>query len=323
MKPTSLIFDCDPGDDDAVALLMAHASPEKIKLLGITTSSGNVSVEKTFKNARDVCALAGRGDVKVYKGSDRPLKKDPFHVEFFHGESGIGGYEFTPSQAPKESKSAIDFIVETILTYPEKITLAVTGPITNIALAYLKEPRIKDNIEKIVIMSGARREKGNITPVAEFNAWVDPHGLQEVLDTFTNVVMVSLDISHQVIIRQEALDKYKAIDSEVGTAVWSIVGHSLKQDMELCELPGRAINDACVTAYILHPEYFSGRNCRVDVECESPLTIGQTVVNWHEFHNKNHQPNCLFLDQVQSDKTLRLIWDKIASYRDRDRAQMV
>ena len=278
-------------------------------------------LRKHSKTARDVCALAGREDVKVYKGSDRPLKKDPFHVEFFHGESGIGGYEFKASQTPEESKNAIDFIIETILNHPEKVTLAVTGPITNIAMAYQKEPRIKDNIEQIVIMSGARREKGNITPVAEFNAWVDPHALQVILDNFTNVVMVSLDISHQVIITPEALDKYKTMGSEVAHAVWSIVGHSLKQDMELCELPGRAINDACVTAYLLHPEYFSGRNCRVDVECESPLTIGQTVINWHDFHNKNHQPNCLFLNEVQSDKTLNLIWDKIASYGDLDKAQ--
>lgn len=316
MSARSIIFDCDPGDDDAIALLMAIASPNKLNILGITTTSGNVPHEMTFKNARNLCSLVGREDIRVFKGSDRPLKKEPYYPHFFHGESGLDGYDFSESKAPQEQQHSVDFIVETILNHPEKVTLAVTGPMTNIARSYMKEPSIKDNIDKIVILSGARKEKGNITPVAEFNAWTDPHALQLILDNFNNVVMIGLDISHQIIITHEELKKYNSVDLEVAHAFHGIVGHTIQSDMDLFELPGRAIHDGCVTAFLLHPEYFSGRMCRIDVECNSKMTLGQTVVNWLAFHNEKYEPNCLFISDVDHKKVLKLIWEKVSSYKD-------
>lgn len=311
LTPKPIIFDCDPGDDDAVALLVALSVPERLKILGITTSSGNVSVDKTFRNARSVCSLVGREDVPVYQGNETPLMKDPLYAHHIHGEEGLGARALPLSSAPVETQHAVDFIIETLLGSSEKITLAVTGAMTNIALAMTKAPAILDKIDQIVMMGGARREKGNITPCAEFNMYVDPHAAWKVLEKFHGIVMISLDITHQVLITPIILDQYKKLQTKVSEAVVEMLQESMEAEMRVFGRLGRPIHDACVAAYLLDPQLFSGQWRYVTVETQSSLTLGQTVVGWYDIHFPHKQPNCLFLETVNAQGVLKIIHDAL------------
>lgn len=311
MTPKPIIFDCDPGDDDALALIMAFASSKELTILGITTSSGNAPVNLTFDNARKVCALAGRPEIKVFKGCERPLLKEPFYGDYLHGENGLDGYHLEEPSTPIETKHAVDFIIETLLTYPQPVTVAVTGAMTNIAAALIKEPSIKNKIERLVMMGGARTESGNVTPCAEFNMFVDPHAAYRVLNTLDSIVMISLDITHQVTLDEAFLQAIKELGPELGDALYHILCYSHEADKRMFDLPGRAIHDACVTAYVLNPDLFSGKKCYVTVETMNKQTIGQTIVHWHPMHNQDKKPNCLFLNKVDAQGVLRLVFEKV------------
>ena len=311
MLPRPIIFDCDPGDDDAIALLMAMASPKNIDILGITTSCGNVPIDLTFSNARKICELGGRPDIKVFKGCSEPLLKKPFYADFIHGKTGLDGHALKEPQTPPEKRHAVDFIIETLLAHPQKVTLAVTGPMTNIALALIKEPSLKNNIDQVIMMGGARTEGGNVRPCAEFNMFVDPHAAYKVFNTLNSIVMVSLDISHKVTLTENFFRNLKALRTDFSETIYPILAHAHEADKRTYDLPGRAIHDACVSAYLLNPTLFSGRTCNVTVETANDQTLGQTIVHWYPMHNQKRTPNCYFLHEVDSKGVLELIFDKL------------
>ncbi len=168
MSPRSIVIDCDPGADDAIAILLALASPEELEVVGVSTVAGNVGLDRTSANARRIRDLAGRGDVPVYAGCQRPILGPPFHAEHVHGETGLDGADLPPPRSPIEDRHAVDFLIETCAARPGDVTLCAMGPLTNVALAMIKDASFIDNVAEIVLMGGAIGA-GNVTPSAEFN----------------------------------------------------------------------------------------------------------------------------------------------------------
>ncbi len=284
MVSRPLIFDCDPGTDDAVALLMAFAHPEQLNILGVTTVGGNVPLRHTSLNGLKIAELAGREDIPVFAGCDRPLVKHEYlSVEQIHGKTGLAGVNFPDPQRALESEHAVDFIIRTLLQSPEKITLAVTGPQTNIAMALVKEPKIISKIDEIIFMGGSITE-GNITPAAEFNLFMDPHAAHVVLSSKIKLTMMGLDVTHQLVTTPDRLTAIQKIGNKQSQAVFDILSFSGAYDMKRYEIDGGYIHDAVVTAYLLKPELFQGRDVPVTVEISGQMTMGRTLVDWYNVH---------------------------------------
>ena len=210
---TPTLIDCDPGHDDAIALLLALASPE-VELLGVTTVAGNQTLEKTTTNALRVLELAGRGDVPVAAGADRPLARELFIADYVHGESGLDGPELPEPRAEPVDQHAVDFLAERILGSPRPVTLVPIGPLTNVALLLSRYPQAAGNVERVVIMGGAVAE-GNVTPAAEFNIYVDPEAAWRVFHSGLPVTMIGLDVTHRALMMPVHVEPLRA-SSEVG-----------------------------------------------------------------------------------------------------------
>jgi purine nucleosidase len=276
-----LILDCDPGVDDAVALMLAFKSRDSLNLLGITTVAGNVGIDNTTRNACLLRQVADRADVPVYRGLDRPLVRDPVLADDFHGPDGLGDYPvFTPNKR-EESQSAIDFIIETLRNRPQNsVTLAVTGPLTNIAAAFERAPDVKARVEKIVLMGGARAEGGNITASAEYNIYADPDAAAIVFASGCPLVVIGLDATHQVRGTPERIARIEALDNDVArlSANTLVFSNSLEGNME--GATGAPLHDPCVIAYLLAPDLFQLRPCSLQVETVSDLTRGHTAIEF-------------------------------------------
>jgi purine nucleosidase len=277
----SVILDCDPGVDDAVALMLAFKSPAQLNLLGVTTVAGNVGLDNTTRNACLLRQVAGRGDVPVYRGLGRPLVRDPVLADDFHGPEGLGDYPvFTPDQG-EEDQSAIDFIVETLRTRPSgSVTLAVTGPLTNLATAFQHAPDIQGRVAQIVLMGGARSEGGNITASAEYNIYADPDAAAVVFASACPLVVIGLDATHQVRGTPERIARIQALDNPVAklSADTLVFSNTLPGNME--GATGAPLHDPCVITYLLAPELFTLRPCSIRVETTSDLTRGHTAVEF-------------------------------------------
>ncbi|MFN4272045.1 MAG: nucleoside hydrolase [Aliihoeflea sp.] len=275
-----IIIDTDPGQDDAVAILLALASPE-LEVVGITTVAGNVPLALTQKNARIVCELAGRTDVKVFAGAARPLVRPLVTAEHVHGKTGLDGPVLPDPQMPLQTQNAVDFIVETIMSEPEgTITLCPIGPLTNIALALVREPRIAGRIREIVLMGGGYFEQGNVTPAAEFNIYVDPHAAATVFGSGIPIVMMPLDVTHKALTTRVRVEAFRAMGTPVGTATAELLDFFERFDEAKYGSDGGPLHDPCVIAWLIRPELFSGRHCNVEIETASELTLGATVVDW-------------------------------------------
>lgn len=275
-----IIIDTDPGQDDAVAILLALASPE-LEVVGITTVAGNVPLALTQKNARIVCELAGRPDVKVFAGAARPLVRPLVTAEHVHGKTGLDGPVLPDPQMPLQTRNAVDFIVETIMSEPEgAITLCPIGPLTNIALALVREPRIAGRIREIVLMGGGYFEQGNVTPAAEFNIYVDPHAAATVFGSGVPIVMMPLDVTHKALTTRVRVEAFRAMGTAVGTATAELLDFFERFDEAKYGSDGGPLHDPCVIAWLIRPELFSGRHCNVEIETASELTLGATVVDW-------------------------------------------
>ena len=195
-----IIIDTDPGQDDAVAILLALASPGELDVRGITTVAGNVPLALTSLNARKVCELAGRDDVAVYAGCERPMVRELITAEYVHGATGLDGADLPDPTMALQPTHAVDFLVETLMAGDEgEITLCPLGPLTNIAMALLREPRIASKVREIVLMGGGFFEGGNVTPAAEFNIFVDPHAADVVFTSGIPITMMPLDVTHQAL----------------------------------------------------------------------------------------------------------------------------
>jgi purine nucleosidase len=276
-----IILDCDPGQDDAVALALAMAAKDEFKLLGVTTVAGNVPLKLTQRNARIMCEICHRPDVKVYAGADKPIVQELVTAEHVHGKSGLDGIDIYEPNHPLEEKHAVDFIIEACLTADDNsIFLIPTGPLTNIGLAMKREPAILPKIKEIVLMGGALKEAGNITPSAEFNIYVDPEAAQIVLKCGRPIVMMSLDVTHQVLTTKKRVDAIRNLGSIVGQQIASLIEFFERYDEEKYHIDGAPLHDPCTVAFLLKPDLFSLKEVNVDVETSGKFTRGATVVDY-------------------------------------------
>ena len=270
MAKTPLIIDCDPGKDDAVALLMAFASPE-IELLAITTVAGNVGLDKTSRNALRICELGGRAHMAVHAGCPRPMLKPLGTAVRVHGEDGLAGAALPDPVMALRPDHAVDFLVDSLMASAGDITLAALGPLTNLALAIIKQPEIIPRLREIVLMGGAC-SGGNVTPYAEFNIHTDPHAAAVVFGAGAPLTIIGLDVTHQAIATPERVRAIAAIERPAAAAV----ARMLTLDLERRE-GGAPLHDPCVIAYLLAPELFSGEAMAVTVETADGERLGQTV----------------------------------------------
>ena len=310
MTPRKLIIDTDPGQDDAVAILLALASPEEIEVLGITCVAGNVPLDLTSKNARIVCELAGFPQMPVYAGCDRPLGRDLVTAEHVHGKTGLDGPDLPDPQMPLADGHAVDFIIDTLRDHaPGTITLCPLGPLTNIATALTKAPDIANRIAKIVLMGGGYFEGGNITPAAEFNIYVDPQAADIVFKSVAPIVVMPLDVTHKALVTKPRNDAFRALGTPVGIAVAEMTDFFERFDKEKYGSAGAPLHDPCVTAYLINPDLFSGRHINVEIETHSELTMGMTVADWWRVTDR--APNATFMGDIDADGFFTLLTERL------------
>ncbi|WP_300055429.1 nucleoside hydrolase [uncultured Roseobacter sp.] len=311
MSPRKIIIDTDPGQDDAVAILLALASPDEIEVLGITCVAGNVPLELTSKNARIVCELAGHPEVKVYAGCDRPLGRDLVTAEHVHGETGLNGPVLPDPVMPLQDQHAVDYIIETLrAAAPKSVTLCPLGPLTNIATALQRAPEIADAVQEIVLMGGAYFEVGNITPTAEFNIYVDPQAADIVFKSGIPIVVMSLDVTHKALVTAPRNAAFRNIGNAVGIAVAEMTDFFERFDKEKYSSEGAPLHDPCVTAYVLNPDLFAGRHINVEIETQSELTMGMTVADWWRVTDR--PANALFIQDIDADGFFALLTERLA-----------
>lgn len=277
-----LIIDCDPGVDDAVALMLAFGSTA-FDLLAITAVGGNVPVTKTGRNARMLRQIAGREDVPVFMGADRPLRRAPAGAGEFHGAEGLGDMAPFEPDAPCTEGHAADAIIAMVMGRPAKsVAMAVLGPLTNLALALRKEPALAERLGPMAVMGGARSEGGNITASAEFNIWADPEAAAEVLATDCDVVMFGLDATHQVRATDARMAALEALGTPMAAAAASMMRFSQRVERRIVGWDAPPVHDPCPVAWLLKPALFELKPCRIAVETDSDLTRGHTAVEFRD-----------------------------------------
>ncbi len=275
-----IIIDTDPGQDDAVAILLALGSAE-LDVVGITAVAGNVPLSLTETNTRKICELAGRPDIRVFSGAVRPLVRPLVTAEHVHGKTGLDGPVLPDPIMKLQSQHAVDFIVETLMNEEAgTVTLCALGPLTNLALALIREPRIAPRIKEIVLMGGGFFEGGNITPTAEFNIYVDPHAAEVVFGSGAPIVVMPLDVTHKALTTAKRIETLRKLGTKVGDATAALLDFFERFDEEKYGTDGGPLHDPCVIAYLLKPDLFKGRLCNVAIETASELTMGMTVIDW-------------------------------------------
>ena len=307
MPGLPLIIDCDPGVDDAIALLLALAAPDALEVLAITTVAGNVSGDLTARNACRVREIANRPDIPVFAGMDRPRVREPVAADHFHGASGLGDLPVpTPARGP-ESLHAVDYLVETLRSrLPGEVTLALTGPMTNLAEAMRRAPDIIPRIRRVVAMGGARREGGNITASAEFNIFADPHAADEVVRSDVDLVLLGLDVTHQVTATQARRRRISELPGASAAAASRLLAFSAGTEARLGTGGPPPLHDPCVILALLDPDAFRFRPCALAIETSSPLTLGHTAV---EFRVGPERPaNADWAVEADSDRAFDLIY---------------
>ena len=276
----SIIIDTDPGQDDAIAILLALASPE-LEVLGITTVAGNVPLPLTSRNALALVELAGRPGTPVRSGAARPLERDLVTAEHVHGRTGLDGADLPDPARQLADDDAPEWIARMVMERePGSVTLCALGPLTNVALALRAEPRIAAHLREIVLMGGGGFEGGNITPMAEFNVFVDPEAADEVMRSGARLTMAPLDVTHKALIPRDFLERLRAMGSATGRAAAGMLGFYERFDVEKYGTGGGPLHDPCVIAWLLRPDLFTGRDCSVQVETRSELCRGATVIDW-------------------------------------------
>ena len=310
-----IIIDCDPGQDDAVALLLAFASPDELEVLGITTVGGNVPLDLTQRNARMMCDLAGKQDIPVYAGCAEPTVRPLITAEAIHGQTGINGIDVFEPETPLQSKHAVDFIIETLLAAEESsVTLVPIGPLTNIATAISREPAILSSVEEIVIMGGAMREGGNRTPSAEFNIIVDPQAADLVYCCGRPITAMGLDVTHQVLSTVDRVERIKALGNPVAIETAAMLSFFDRYDTDKYTSKGAPLHDPCTVAWLLKPELFEGKDCNISIETESELTMGHTAVDF--WHVTDRPINTTWIHSVDADGFYDLLIERLARYGD-------
>jgi purine nucleosidase len=310
MAPRKIIIDTDPGQDDAVAILLALASPEDVTVLGITAVAGNVPLDLTQKNARIICELAQKTDVPVFAGAKRPLERPLVTAEHVHGKTGLDGPQLPDPTMTLQDQHAVDFIIQTLRAEPSgTITLCPLGPLTNIAAAFNQAPDIIERVQEVVLMGGAYFEVGNITPTAEFNIYVDPEAAKIILKSGADITMMPLDVTHKALVTKNRNDRFRALETPVGVAVAEMTDFFERFDREKYGSDGAPLHDPTVIAYLINPKLFTGRYVNVEVETKSELTLGMTVADWWRVSNR--EPNAMFIGDLDADGFFDLLTERL------------
>jgi inosine-uridine nucleoside N-ribohydrolase len=302
MTPIPILLDCDPGHDDAIALLLALASPE-VELVGVTTVAGNQTLEKTTANALRVLELVGREDVAVAAGADRPLVREPFVAAYVHGETGLDGTDLPPARGTPAAEHAVDFLAEHV----GGRTLVATGPLTNVAFLLARHPEARP--ERIVLMGGAIAE-GNVTPAAEFNVWADPEAAKRVFASGLDLTMVGLDVTHKALVRGEHKERLRAA-GRVGRTVAELLDFYDRFHREVYGFDGAPIHDAVALAYAFRPDLLETRELNVEIDCESELCRGRTVVD--VWRRTGRAPNARVAVDVDAAAFVELLVERVGS----------
>jgi inosine-uridine nucleoside N-ribohydrolase len=305
---TPILIDCDPGHDDAMALLLALASPE-VELLGVTTVHGNQTLDKTTANALRILELAGRGDVTVAAGADRPLIRAPQVAAAVHGETGLDGPDLPPPAGAPIAAHAVDYLAERLEAAPAPVTVIPTGPLTNIALLLARYPEVAGRIERLVLMGGAIAE-GNVTPAAEFNIWADPEAAARVFAGGIDVTMVGLDVTHRALMTAEHADRLRAT-GRVGAVVAELWAFYHRHHVRVYDFPGTPVHDALAVAHVLRGDVLGTKDCHVAIDCASELCRGRTVVDLWAV--TGHEPNAHVAVEVDGPGFLDLLVERIGS----------
>jgi purine nucleosidase len=304
-----IIIDTDPGQDDAVAILLALASPE-LDLLGITCVAGNVPLAMTAKNARIICELANRPETRVFAGCDAPMSRKLVTAEHVHGKTGLDGITLPDPVMELQVQHAVDFLIETLRAEPEgTVTLVPIGPLTNIATAMERAPDIIPRIQEIVLMGGGCFEGGNITPAAEFNIYVDPEAAKLVFGAGVPLVVMPLDVTHKALTSRARVEAFRNA-GRVGPAVASWTDFFERFDKEKYGSEGAPLHDPCTIAYLLKPDLFTGRHINVEIETGSDLTLGMTVADWWRVSGR--APNATFMGGIDDDGFFTLLTERLA-----------
>jgi purine nucleosidase len=308
--PRKIIIDTDPGQDDAVAILLALASPE-LEVLALVAVAGNVRVTQNAYNALQILEVAGRPDVPVYLGCERPMRHPLITAEYVHGATGLDGPTLPAPQIQPQRSHGVDYIIETLLAHdPGTITLCCLGPLTNIGMAMVKEPAIVSRIAEIVLMGGGCFEGGNVTPAAEFNIYVDPEAADLVFRSGVPITQVPLDVSHSMLTTQPRVDAFRALGNRSGVVTAEMLEFFERFDEQKYGWEGGPLHDPCVIAYLLKPDLFHGRHINVVIETQSELTRGMTVADYWGVTGRVRNVN--YLRSGDPDGFYALLTERIA-----------
>ncbi len=306
-----IIIDTDPGQDDAAAIMLAFASPDEIEILGLCAVAGNVPLKLTSRNIRIICELCNRTDIPVYEGAEKPLVRKPITAEHVHGNTGLDGPVLDEPTMAAQTQHAVDFMIETLLREPAgTVTLCTLGALTNVALALQKAPEIAGRVKELVMMGGGFFEGGNITPAAEFNIYVDPQAADIVFRSGIPIVMMPLDVTHKLLTTKDRVARIRDIGTKPAIAMAEMLEFFERFDVEKYGSDGGPLHDPSVIAYLLKPELFQGRDCNVEIEVNSELTMGMTVVDWWRVIER--EPNALVIRNVDSDGFFELLTERFA-----------
>jgi len=309
VAPIPILIDCDPGHDDAIALLLALASPE-VELVAVTTVAGNQTLEKTTTNALRVLELAGRADVPVAAGAGTPLVRQRDVAAHVHGESGMDGPELVDPTTEPIAEHAVELMAREIRARGGALTLVPTGPLTNVATLLALHPDARP--ERIVLMGGAVGE-GNRTPAAEFNIWADPEAAHRVFTSGIDVTMVGLDVTHQALITADHADQLRAL-GRVGTFVADLVGFYARFHSKLYpELGGSPMHDPVAVAQVIRPGLVDVRPAYIEVDCAWGPGRGRTNVDWRGRHD-GREPNAHVALEIDADAFRSMLFERISSF---------
>jgi len=308
MPPRKIIIDTDPGQDDAVAILLALASPE-LEVLALTAVAGNVPLALTERNARIIIDLARR-ETPVYAGCDRPLQRKLVTAEHVHGKTGLDGVALADPVLPLQAQHAVDYLIDTLRTHPPgSVTLCALGPLTNLATAFQRAPDIIPRVAEVVLMGGGYFEGGNITPAAEFNIYVDPEAAAIVFRSGIPLVVMPLDVTHKALTSREWVEGMRSLATPVTRAVASWTDFFERFDTAKYGSEGAPLHDPCVIAYLIEPSLFHGRHINVEIETKGDLTLGMTVADWWRVTGR--APNAMFMGGVDRDGFYRLLTERL------------
>lgn len=307
-----IIIDTDPGQDDAVAILLALGSPDELEVLGVVAVAGNVGLKQNAHNALQIVELAGKPETPVYAGVEGPFRRKLVTAEYVHGKTGLDGPTLPDPQIKLREQHGVDFIIDTIRREPSgTVTLCALGPLSNLAMAFAKAPDIKARVQEIVLMGGGLFEGGNTTPAAEFNIYVDPDAADAVFHSGIPITQVPLDVTHFMLATRPRIERFRALGNRTGVATAEMLEFFSRFDISKYGSDGGPLHDPCVIAYLLKPALFHGKHVNVAIETSSELTRGMTVVDYWGVTGRAKNVN--YLRSGDADGFFDLLFERLAT----------